>query len=178
MISHKVQGRKWGKWSRGSRIASQSLLWQKYNTGFLKIKTKENAKWLGIYESYFLLGYNCRTMNVTLILGVQHSDSISVCITPSYCKYSYHLSPYDTITMPWTISAVLYLSSSWPIHSTTRSLYPLLPFTHLAHPPPLSPSDNRQFVLCIYITYLKILFCFLDSTASEIICHSLLTNCI
>ena len=58
-------------------------------------------------------------------------------------KGSYHPSPYNADPIPLALFPVLCLSSLWSIRSVPGSLDP--PFTHL----PL-PSDNHQFVLCIY----------------------------
>ena len=57
------------------------------------------------------------------------------------------------------------LSSPYLIHSTTGSICLPLVFIHFAHLPTSQPSENHQFVLCIYESVSACcLFCVLDST--------------
>ena len=88
----------------------------------------------------------------------------------SHQKYSYDLSPYNTIMTLLAIFLMLDLSSPWLSHSITGSLFLPIPFTNFAHP--LTSSGSHLFVPCIYGSdsdsafcwFMICLFCFLDST--------------
>ena len=70
------------------------------------------------------------------------------------------MSPYKYITLLLTIFPILSISFPWFIYFVTGNLYLLISLTYFTHPPPLLPSGNHLFVLCIYDS---VLFCYVCS---------------
>ena len=82
----------------------------------------------------------------------------------------YHLSPYDTFTMPLTIFPMPYLSVSWLTYSITRSLYLPLSFTYFASVSTCLPSGNHQ--ICSVYSWCTVFFfslSILDRSPKQII---------
>lgn len=76
---------------------------------------------------YFLKIFVLVYSNVTLVSGMQHSDLTAVCITPCLPQVSYHLSPYNNVTVPLAIYLCCTFHPADLAQSITRSLYLLLP---------------------------------------------------
>ena len=81
---------------------------------------------------------------------------------PSQMVY-YHLSPFNIITILWTIFPILYMKSLWLIYFITGSLCLLIPFTYFAHRPPAQQPPVCSLYLWICFCFVC-LFCFLYST--------------
>ena len=88
------------------------------------------------------------THYITLISGVQHSDSTSLHAAYDHHKCSYHMTPHNAITISLVIHAVPFIPMIYSFHNW--KLVTPIPFIYFAHPPHALLCDNYQFVLCIY----------------------------
>ena len=71
------------------------------------------------------------------VSDVPHTDWYLHALENDYCKSSYHLFPYDVITVLLTIFLMLYMTFSLLICSVSGGLYLLVLFTCFVPPPSL-----------------------------------------